>query len=162
MFKNMQKKTRLRMFLLIPLSSILIAAQAPIPASKASISIGTFTFRITAVVFDQNALGFAPPDMKASDRIIFVEFKLLAGDVDDFKDLTVPISCEAGQEFPPVLLTSGGVVKMLATMTMKGRPGNYRPHAENIAWAYVVSREATKFHLHFPSGEVVDLTPLIH
>jgi hypothetical protein len=136
-------------------------AQAPIPASKSSISIAGFTFRITAVAFDESALGFAPPEMKESDRVMFVEFELLAGDEENFKDLALQIAAGSGQRYRPVLLTADGMVQMLTTVTMIGRPGQYQPQKEHIAWVYMVPRSIETFQVHFPTGEIIDLGPLM-
>ena len=146
---------------LLIISSLAAASQAHISASKSSISIAGFTFQITAVAFDQSALGFAPPNMKESDRVMFVEFALLAGDEESFKDLSLQVAAEAGQRYKPVLLTADGVVQMLATVTMVGRPGQYNPKKEHIAWVYVVPRSIETFQVHFPTGEIIDLSPLM-
>jgi hypothetical protein len=92
---------------------------------------------------------------------MFVEFELLAGDAENFKDLAIQITSETGQRYKPVLLTAGGVVKMLATVTMKGRAGQYQPKNQHIAWVYVIPRSAEGFRVHFPTGESVDLAPLV-
>jgi hypothetical protein len=137
------------------------AAQAPISDVKSSISIAGFTFRITAVAFDRTAMGFVPPDMKDAEQVMFVEFELLAGDEEDFKDLAIQVSSESGRRYKPVLLTAGGAVKMLATVTMKDRTGQYQPQKGHIAWIYVIPRSAEGFRVHFPTGESIDLAPLI-
>jgi hypothetical protein len=137
------------------------AAQAPISDVKSSISIAGFTFRITAVAFDRTAMGFVPPDMKDAEQVMFVEFELLAGDEEDFKDLAIQVSSESGRRYKPVLLTAGGAVKMLATVTMKDRTGQYQPQKGHIAWIYVIPRSAGGFRVHFPTGESIDLALLI-
>jgi hypothetical protein len=150
------------LYLLTIVATIAGTAQATIAASTESITIEEYTFSIVKVAFDSNALGFAPPDMGPNEKIIFVEFELKSGSSDDFKDLTVQMCCDAGSKFKPVLLTAGGVIKMLASVTIKGRAGRYRPQKDNIAWAYVIPQKTEVFHLHFPSGEIIDLAPLLH
>jgi hypothetical protein len=146
---------------LLLVSALAALGQAPIPASKSSISIAGFTFRITAVAFDESALGFAPPEMKESDQVMFIEYELLAGDEENFKDLAIQIAAGSGQRYKPVLLTAAGVVQMLATVTMIGRPGQYHPQKEHIAWVYVVPRSIEAFQVYFPTGEIIDLGPLM-
>jgi hypothetical protein len=136
-------------------------AQTPPSPSKTSFSISGFTFRIAAVAFDETAMGFVPPDMGPNEQALFVEFELLAGDKESFKDLEMEVWCDPGQEIKPVLLTADSVVKMLAAVTMKATSGFYRPESHYITWVYIVPREAEKFQLNFPDGKVFDLSPLI-
>ena len=99
--------------------------------------------------------------MKESDQVMFVEFKLLSGDEEDFKGLAIQVSSEAGQRYKPILLTAGGTVKMLATVTMTGQAGRVQPRKDHIAWIFVIPRSFENFQVHFPSGEIIDLAPLL-
>lgn len=137
------------------------AAQKAIPASEASISIGDFKFRIVEVVFDKTAMGFTPVNMDKGDQVMFVEFELLAGNKEAFKSLEITVSHGSGQKSKAVILISGGMMQMLATVTMKGVSSDYQPGKDNIVWAYVVPKGVDKLYLNFPTGEVVDLTPFI-
>jgi hypothetical protein len=137
------------------------AAQKAIPALQSSITIGDFKFRIVGVVFDETAMGFVPVDMGADDQVMFVEFELLAGNKEAFKSLEITVSHGSGQKSKAVILISGGMMQMLATVTMKGDSSDYQPGENNIVWAYVVPKGVDKLYLNFPTGEVVDLTPFI-
>jgi len=136
-------------------------AQNAIPASKASITIDDFKFRVVKVFFDETAMGFVPVDMSASDRVMFVEFKLLEGNKEAFKALEISVSHNSGQKSKAFILTSGGIIQMLSSVTVKGTSSDYQPGEDNIAWAYVAPKEVDELYLNFPTGEVVDLAPLI-
>jgi hypothetical protein len=129
--------------------------------SQESKTIGEFEFRIVEVAFDETAMGFATTDMGKNDKVMFVEFELLSGNKENFKNLEITVTYNQGQESKAVILTSGGLIKMLATVTIKSTPSEFRPKAQNIAWAYVVPKDATGFYLNFPNGDVIDLTPFI-
>jgi hypothetical protein len=137
------------------------AAQKAIPALQSSITIGDFKFRIVRVVFDETAMGFVPVDMGAGDRVMFVEFELLAGNKEAFKSLETTVSHGSGQKSKAVILISDGMMQMLTTVAMKGDSSDYQPEEDNIVWAYVVPKGADKLYLNFPAGEIVDLTPFI-
>ncbi len=135
--------------------------QKAIPASQSSLTIGDFKFRVVEVVFDQTSMGFVPVDLGASDQVMFVEFELLAGSKEDFKSLEITVSDGSGLKANAFIRISNGMTQMLATVTMKGVSSDYQPGEDNVTWAYVVPKGADKFYLNFPTGEVVDLTPLI-
>jgi len=144
-----------------PDSLISTPAQKSIPASKASITIDDFKFRIAKVTIDETAMGFVPVDMSADDQVMFVEFELLAGNEEAFKALEITVAYNSGQKSKAFILTSGGIVQMLSSVTVKGTSSDYQPGEDNIAWAFVIHRGVDKFYLNFPTGEVVDLAPLI-
>jgi hypothetical protein len=130
-----------------PDSLISTPAQKSIPASKASITIDDFKFRIAKVTIDET--------------VMFVEFELLAGNEEAFKALEITVAYNSGQKSKAFILTSGGIVQMLSSVTVKGTSSDYQPGEDNIAWAFVIHRGVDKFYLNFPTGEVVDLAPLI-
>lgn len=137
------------------------AAQKAIPTSEASITIGDFKFRIDEVALDKTAMGFAPVNMGKGDQVVFVEFELLAGDKDAFKSLEITVSYGSGQKSKAFILISGGMMQMLATVTMKGNSSDYQPGEYNVTWAYVVPKGVNELYLNFPTGEVIDLRPFI-
>jgi len=136
-------------------------AQKAIPASRASISIGDFKFRIAKVAFDKTAMGFVPVSMSEGDQVMFVEFELLAGKKEDFKSLEIKASFGSGQKSNAFILMSNGMMQMLATVTMKGISSDYKPLEDNVAWAYVIPKSLDKLYLNFPTGDRVDLTPFL-
>jgi hypothetical protein len=136
-------------------------AQKAISASEASITIGDFKFRIVEVVFDKTAMGLVPVDMGADDQVMFVESELLAGNIEAFKSLEITVSHGSGRKSKAFILISGGMMQMLATVTMKGASSDYRPGEDNVTWAYVVPKGVHKLYLNFPTGEVIDLIPFI-
>jgi hypothetical protein len=136
-------------------------AQSAVPASKESIAIGDFKFRVVKVVFDETAMGFVPVNMNAGNQVMFVEFELLTNNKDAFKGLEISVSNNSGQKSKAFILTSDGIIQMLSSVTVKGTSSNYQPGEDNITWAFVVPKGADKLYLNFPTGEVVDLTPFI-
>ena len=144
-----------------PVFSAEMPAQKAIPASQASITIGGFKFRIVEVVFDETAMGFTPVNMAAGNWVLFVEFELQTGNKDDFKSLEVTVSNGYGQKSKAFILISGGMMQMLATVTLKGVSSNYKPLEDNVTWAFVVPKGVDKLYLNFPTGDRVDLTPFL-
>lgn len=134
---------------------------ALIPASQASITSGGFEFRIAQLAFDNTVQGLAPKDMDANSHILFVEFELLSGAQEAFEALTILIKNGSGRSSEPIALISGGRVKVLATLTMTGESFQYEPDENRIIWAFVVPKNQTALYLIFPTGEVVDLSPLM-
>jgi hypothetical protein len=136
-------------------------AQKAITASKASITIGDFKFRIAKVVFDEAAMGFVPVNMSAGDRVMFVEFELLTSNKEAFKVLEITVAHNSGQKSKAFIMTSGGIIQMLSSVTVKGTSSDYQPGEDNIAWAYVIPKDVDELYLNFPTGDVVNLTPFI-
>jgi len=144
------------------ISSADALAQNAIPASRESIVIGDFKFRVAKVTFDETAMRFIPVDMGPDDRVMFVEFELLEGSKDAFKALEIAVADGSGQKSNAFIVTSGGMIQMLATVVMKSASLYYQPGEDSIAWAYVVPRDVSKLYLNFPTGEIIELTPVIN
>ena len=135
--------------------------QTAIPASHAALTIGDFTFRIVGVAFEKTALGLVPTDIAASDRVMLVEFELLSGNRETFRNLQISLVGPSGQKWNAIIMASNGMIKALTSVTIKGDSSSYQPGKNNIAWAYVVPKGTNELFLNFPTGKVVDLTPLI-
>jgi hypothetical protein len=132
-----------------------------ISAAESEITVGEFTFRIVEVAYDKTALGMAPSNMGANDQIVWVEFELLSGDQTAFGSLQITLTDGSDQSSDAIILASNGMMQMLATVTMTGEKAKFTPGNESIAWAYVFPKNANELYLNFPSGEVVDLTPIM-
>jgi hypothetical protein len=141
-------------------AALSVPAQRALSASKERLEIEGFTFRIARVAFDDTAMGFVPVEMSTDDRVMFVEFELMEGSKESFKSLEITISCGSGRKSKAFLLTSDGIMKMLATVILKSSKTSYEPKKENIALVYVVPKRADKLQLNFPTGEIIDLNPL--
>lgn len=126
------------------------------------ISINGYTCELTAVVLDETAMGFIPAAMTESEQIIWVEFKLLSGDREGFKQLGLQLDYGADQKAKPCLLFSRNVTKMLATVTLKATAAFYKPKQESIAWAFMLPASPEKLLLKFPSGISIDLRLYLH
>jgi len=135
--------------------------QAAIPASNAALTIGDFRFRIVGVVFEKTALGLVPMDIAASDRVMLIEFELLSGNREAFRNLQISLVGPSGRKTNAIIMASNGMIKALAAVTIKGDSSSYQPGKNNIAWAYVVPKGTNELFLNFPAGEIVDLSPLI-
>jgi hypothetical protein len=136
-------------------------AQKAIPASREAMAIGGFKFRIAGVTFDETAMGFVPVGMSEGDRMMFVEFELQEGDKKTFKNLEITVSCASGRKSKAIILTSDGIMQMLATVTLRNSGSTHEPGRDNITFVYAVPKGADGLHRHFPAGETIDLTPLI-
>jgi hypothetical protein len=123
--------------------------------------IGEFKFRIAKVAFDETAMGFVPVDMDPDDQVMFVEFELLEGSKESFKALEIMVADGSGHKSKAFILTSAGMIQMLATVVMESTSSYYQPGEDRIAWAYVVPRGVSDLYLNFPTGEMIDLTPHI-
>ncbi len=143
------------------ISGIFPNSQKTIPDSKTALTVAGFQFRIVKIAFATSAMGFVPKDMASSERLMFVEFELLSGKREDFKSLQILVSHASVKKLKAVAVANGGMMKMLSPMTMKKASSDYRPEDTKIAWAYVVPKNKEDFLLHFPTGEVISLAPLI-
>jgi hypothetical protein len=137
-----------------PVQKRFLAGDSPIAAAA-------FRFRIVRVAFDTTTMGFVPESLGPKERIFFVEFELLSGDREDFKNLLIILSDGSGRRAEPVALALGGAMKTLVPMTSRSGASHYRPDATSIAWAYVIQEGEREFFLTFPTGEIIDLAPLI-
>lgn len=157
----MLKRTSLYSLVVVLMMPAISPAQTSIPASRASIASGEFRFRIVTVAFEETAMGFAPSDMGPGDRVMLVEFKLLEGSRDSFKNLEVQATYAPDGKSSAVILIADGMVRMLSAVIMTGKSSDFRPAEDNVAWAFVVPGESVGFFLEFPTGETIDLSPLI-
>lgn len=136
-------------------------AQAAIPTSKTIFKIGDFEFRICNILFCDTAGGFVPRDMGVDDQVMFIEFELLSGDKEAFQSLQIRVKDSFGHKSNAFILASGGMMQMLTAVNMTKASSEYRPNKDNIAWAYIVKRDVDELYLNFPTGEVIELTPLV-
>jgi hypothetical protein len=143
------------------ISPMKTAAQAAVPTSKTIFTIGGFEFRICEVVFCDTAGGFVPLDMGVDDQVMFVEFELLSGKKEVFQSLHIRVKDSSGQKSNAFILASGGTMQMLSAVNMKSASSEYQPKKDNIAWAYLVKKDVNELYLNFPTGEVIELMPLI-
>ena len=135
--------------------------QQAISEFPASITVGDFKFRIVEVTFDETAMGFVPVDAVPDDQVMFVEFELLEGNSESFKALEISVTDNSGHKSNAFIVTSGGMIQMLATVIMKSASSYYQPMEDNIAWAFLVPKGVDELYLNFPTGEMIDLTPHI-
>jgi len=132
-----------------------------ISAAEPTITIDEFGFRIAEVAYDSTAVGMAPSSMGSGDQIVWVEFKLLSGDQAAFEELQIKLADGGNRSAEAIILASNGRMRMLETLTLTATKVKHLPDAQNIAWAYVFPKSAGELYLFFPSGEKVDLTPVL-
>lgn len=143
-----------------PLSGQKTPPQKVIPATRESIALSGFIFRIAKVAFAETAMGFVPVGMDDGDWLMFVEFELLEGDKKTFKRLEITVSGASGRKSKAVILTSDGIMQILAAVTLKNSVSTYEPGKDNITFVYAVPKGEDELDLNFPTGETIDLRPL--
>jgi hypothetical protein len=132
-----------------------------IPASRESITVGEFECRVVQIAFDEAIFGSVPNAMGASDQILFLEFELIEGENEAFANLMPEIVLESGLRREPVAWIGDNYVNVLTTMTFTGTASKFSPGETSVALAYVVPQSPGTLLLEFPSGVLIDLTPLM-
>jgi hypothetical protein len=132
-----------------------------IPASRESITVGDFECRVVQIAFDEAIFGSVPNAMGASDQILFLEFELIGGENEAFANLMPEIVLESGLRRGPVAWIGDNYVNLLTTMTFTGTASKFSPGETSVALAYVVPQSPGTLLLEFPSGVLIDLTPLM-
>ncbi len=116
---------------------------AAIPGSKEPVIIGDFNLSISTVDLNEKGFnGMAPYPMTADQTVLAVEVILISGDLGNLSHLDVWVTDEAGNR------TDSGT-------TLSADSKN------QVVWLFPVPKTAHSFFLHFPSGEVIDLAPLL-
>ena len=116
---------------------------AAIPGSNEPITIGDFNLSITTMVLDDKGYnGMAPYPMTADQTVLAVEVTLISGDLATLSKLGAWVTDEANNR------TDSG-----ATLSVDAK--------NQVIWLFPVAKTAHSFLLHFPSGEVIDLAPLL-
>lgn len=114
-----------------------------IPGSKAPVVIGEFNLSISTVdLNDKGFNGLAPYPMTADQTVLAVEVTLISGDLENLSDLKVWVVDEQGNQ------TNSG-----ATLSVASK--------NQVIWLFPVAKTSHSFFLHFPSGEVIDLSLLL-
>jgi hypothetical protein len=114
-----------------------------IAGSNNPIAIGDFNLKISTVVLsDKGYNGMAPYPMTADQTVLAVEVSLISGDLGNLSKLEIWITDEGGNQ------TKSG-----STLSMDAK--------NQVVWLFPVARTSHSFFLHFPSGEAIDLSPLL-
>ena len=119
----MLKRTSLYSLVVVLMMPAISPAQTSIPASRASIASGEFRFRIVTVAFEETAMGFAPSDMGPGDRVMLVEFELLEGSRDSFKNLEVQATYAPDGKSSAVILIADSILTMPSAIRMTAWSG---------------------------------------
>ena len=113
------------------------------PGSKEPVVIGDFNLKISTVdLNDKGYKGMAPYPMTADQTVLAVEVSLISGDLGNLSTLKVWVIDEQGNR------TDSGT-----TLSVESK--------NQITWLFPVPKTSHSFFLHFPSGEGIDLTPLL-
>lgn len=116
---------------------------AAIPGSNQPIVIGDFNLTITTVDLNEKGFnGLAPYPMTADQTVLAVEVTLNSGDLEQLSHLKAWVMDDAGNR------TDSGTTLSVAAKNQ-------------VIWLFPVLKTAHSFLLYFPSGEVIDLTPLL-
>lgn len=105
---------------------------------------GDLTISLTEVTLsDEGFSGWVPSNMTASDTVLLVEAKLESeGPLTNLSDVQVWATDETGSRFD--IGTSLSIADL-----------------NSVVWLYAVPKTSTSFLLWFPSGEIIDLSPLL-
>ena len=117
---------------------------APIPASHNAITVGGYTIKITAVTLSSSGMGgFVPASMTSGQTVLGVEATLVSGGTLD------------GLSSVPVWATdeTSGRYDVGAALSIGAQ--------SSAIWMYAVPKTSSSFLWCFPSGEVIDLSPLL-
>jgi len=121
-------------------------------ATQESIPLGEGEFKVSVyrVAVEDSVQGNKPLEMNSvSEHVLFVEFKLSTGDRIAFETLKPLLEDGSGKTSEAVVVISGGMVRVLATLQMTNETTDYSPENEHITWAYVSSRNAKELYLRF-------------
>src|ERR1035437_3316097 len=118
--------------------------QTPIPASHDAITVGDYTIKITGVTLSDSGVGgYVPGSMTSDQTVLGVEATLVSGGtLAALSKVQVWATDETGSRYD--------VGAALSIDTQNG-----------AIWMYAVPRTSSLFLWWFPSGEVIDLTPLL-
>ena len=139
-----------------------------VSGTRATITVGAFTFRVLRVVATKTIFGLTPKKMGSHERIIWVEFRLPKGQHKAFVGLKpILTAAESGtvSELAAWYGAKGGwaTIHTLTDTKVKSwtDPDRFEPTKGTLSLAYVVSKDPGQLLLGFSSGETVDLTPLL-
>jgi hypothetical protein len=118
--------------------------QTPIPASNGAITVGGFTIEITGVTLSDSGVGgYVPGSMTSDQTVLGVEATLVSGGtLTALSKVQVWATDETGSRYD-----------VGAALSIDAQNG--------AIWMYAVPRTSSVFLWWFPSGEVIDLTPLL-
>lgn len=141
-----------------------------IPASDPSIVAGDHEFAVVAAGIVPelgfgSGLGFVPVDFQDGETVLVVEFQLVSGDPDGFAALKpLVIDGDGGESGPFVVIVDGVMSNTDVDIAMVGSDVNYQsdPNSTHV-WAFSVPGSSTDdLQILFPSGELVDLVPVMN
>ena len=114
-----------------------------IPGSKEPVVIGDFKLSISSVdLSDHGFNGLVPSSLTANETVLIVQITLISGDLKNLSLLHVWVIDEQGNR------TNSGT-----TLSVDSE--------KQVIWLFPVAKEARSFFLYFPTGEVIDLAPLL-
>src|ERR1035437_2191810 len=118
--------------------------QTPIPASHDAITVGDYTIKITGVTLsDSGTGGLVPASMTSDQTVLGVEATLVSGGtLTDLSSVPVWATDESGDRYD-----------VGAALSIDAQNG--------AIWMYAVPKTSSLFLWWFPSGEVIDLSPLL-
>ncbi|TAK12082.1 MAG: hypothetical protein EPO32_09890 [Anaerolineae bacterium] len=131
-------------------------------ASQGVITIGEYEFSVLQVAFDSTVFGMAPTSLGSGDQILFIEFEIPTEAHAEFAALEPVVISGSGGQSSPVAWISAESMHTLADMKIVGGSSSFTDVGQNsLVLAYVVPGGADALSLQFPSGERIDLSPLM-
>ncbi len=137
------------------------ATRETIPASEESIIVADFEFSIVQIAYDHSAFGLVPDAMKGNEELLFIEFNLISGTNEAFALLEPTVILESGINQEPVAWAAGTQVHTLTSMSFTGESSDYSSGQSSITLIYIVPKDPGTLLLEFPSGVLIDLTPIM-
>jgi hypothetical protein len=135
-----------------PILPVATSTNTPIPptptivviqGSNDPIVIGDFNLNISTVELNEKGFnGMAPYPMTADQTVLAVEVTLISGDLEKLSSLTLWVNDGQGNR------TDSG-----ATLSTESK--------NQVVWLFPVAKTSDSFILHFPSGEIIALAPLL-
>jgi hypothetical protein len=114
-----------------------------ISGSNNPVTIGNFNLEISTVVLsDKGYNGMAPYPITADQTVLAVEVSLISGDLGNLSKLDVWVTDEGDNQ------TKSG-----STLSIDSK--------KQVVWLFPVAKTSHLFFLYFPSGEAIDLSPLL-
>jgi hypothetical protein len=106
-------------------------------------TVGDYNLRISTVILsDEGFNGMAPYPMTDDQTVLAVEVTLISGDLAQLSKMGLWVTDEAGNR------TDSGT-----TLSVESK--------NQVVWLFPVAKTSLSFFLYFPSGEVIDLAPLL-
>jgi hypothetical protein len=119
------------------------ATTAAIAGSKEPIVIGNYKLSISTVELNSHGFnGLTPAGLTSDQTVLVVQVTLNSGDLAALSKVRLSVTDERGNR-----------TDSATTLSVAAR--------KQVIWLFAVAKTAHSFLLYFPTGEVIDLSPLL-